>query len=534
MEPQDMFVPVDGVSADAVDVPTDREGWSIVDQDVLSVYTRPNALGDAVRRAWVDVLARRREDFERDGIAYQTFVVPEAPVVYRDQLAEDVDLVARTPFQELADALDDQARAQCVYPLDELVAGRELRETFSRRDSGWTTWGAWVGYRASISALASAVPGIRVLEDVDVEWSARPSGTGGDTGRFDPVATLRSPRSRMVMSVTTEDGDTCLVVEQDAPELPTAVVFRDACMDAAAKFYAESFRRTTFVSTPNVLHRDLVEREQPDVVIHELAERRLLVAPVEPSLLDFRAVFGDLLLDDSEARAEQRRSRTLARAGRFEEAISASDHVLARVPPTARLMLHRARLHLGTGQVAATLEALRHAVTLDPEDGAAWALLGQVLAGMPGREDEGVAALARAARAEPGHAASWQQAISAALRADDLRLAEELRREALIRHADDPQLANAASWVLAATGRLEEAEEAAGFAARVQPDTVEHLWQLASIQIRRGRLDEAAATMARLYQLRPEDPDVQHYRDVLEQAVAAQTSTPGGNDEGQR
>ena len=88
--------------------------------------------------------------------------------------------------------------------------------------------------------------------------------------------------------------------------------------------------------------------------------------------------------------------------------------------------------------------------------------------------------------------------------------------------------------MLAATGRLEEAEEAAGYAAQVQPETVEHLWQLASIQMRRGRLTDAAATMARLDQLRPDDPDVRHYREALEQAIIAQTSTLEGHDEGQR
>lgn len=532
-----MFVPVDDVSADAVPVPAGGAGWVLPDhgggQDVVALYTRVDALDDSTEHAWADVIRRRCEELGRGGIVYQTLVVPEAPVVYRDRLPEDLELVARTPFQRLADALDDELAEHCVYPLDDLVAGRERAETFAPAGTAWTDWGAWVGYRASITALVTVVPGLRQLDEGDVEWSARP-GVGGGTRAADAVARVRSPRSRISMSLTTEDGETYLVVEQDAPDLPTAVVFRDSCMDAAAKFFAESFRRTIFVSTPNVVHRDLVERERPDVVIHELSESRLTLAPDEPAAPDFRTVFGDLLLDDAEARADQRRSRSLTRAGRLEEALAASDDVLARVPPTARLLLHRARLHLGTGRVDAGLEALRHAATLDPDDGAVWALLGQVLARTPGHEAESVGALARSARTRPEDALSWQRAISAALRADDLGLAEELRREALARHPDDPQLANAASWVLAATGRLEEAEEAAAYAARAQPDVVEHLWQLASIQIRRGRLDDASATVAKLDRLRPEDPDVRHYRDVLGRAASAQTSTQGGNDEGQR
>jgi tetratricopeptide (TPR) repeat protein len=508
-----MFVPVDDVSADAVPV-----------------------LDDLTVRAWVEVLCRRCEELGRDGTVYQTLVVPEATAVYSDRLPDDLALVAPTPFQRLLDALDDDVAEHCVYPLDDLVAGRERAETFGPGETLWTDWGAWVGYRASITALASVVPGVRVLDEDDVEWSSR-AGASDETagaGGAEAAARVRSPRARISMSLSTEDGDTYLVVEQDAPDLPTAVVFRDSFMDAAAKFFAESFRRTIFVSTPNVVHRDLVDRERPDVVIHELSERRLSVSPDEPGTPDFRTVFGDLLLDDAEARSDQRRSRSLTRAGRLEEALGASDEVLARVPPTARLMLHRAQLHLGTGRVDAGLEALRHAATLDPDDGAVWALLGQVLARTPGHEAESVRALARAAHTQPEDAVSWQRAISAALRADDLRLAEELRREALTRHPDDPQLANAASWVLAATGKLAEAEDAAGYAARAQPDVVEHLWQLASIQIRRGRMDDASVTMAKLERLRPEDPDVQHYCDVLGRAASAQKSTQGGNDEGQR
>lgn len=539
-----MFVPMDEVGADGLSVLEGREGWLFLDRvgdvDVLGLYTREDGLDEATSRAWADALRRRRELFQREGIVYQTLVVPESPAVYRDKLPEDVHLAGQTPFERLLDTLDDETRAQCVYPLGELVAGRDLRDSFSPHDAAWTDWGAWLGYRASIEALTGSLPGLRVLDESDLDWSERPvvgplaTALGPGDLRLQPTATVRRPRSRVTITVSTEADDTLLIVEQDAPDLPTAVVFRDALLNAPAKFFTESFRRTTFVSTPNVVYHDLVAWERPDVVIHELAESRLVVPPYEPSTVDFRAAFGDLMLEDSVAIADQRRSRSLARVGRVEEALAASDDVLARVLPTARLMLHRARLHLQAGQTAAAVEALRHATTLDASDGAPWSLLGQVLAGTPGREREGALAHARAARAEPEQSVYWQLAISAALRTDDLRLAEELRREALTRHADDARLANAASWVLAATGRLEEAEQAAEFAAQAQPGTIDHLWQLASIQIRRGRLQDAGHTMTQLWRLKPDDPDVQHYLEVLRRATAPQTAMAEGLHEGQR
>ena len=45
-------------------------------------------------------------------------------------------------------------------------------------------------------------------------------------------------RCRIVQSVTTDLRDGYLVVEQDRPELPTALVFRDSFMTLAEKFFS--------------------------------------------------------------------------------------------------------------------------------------------------------------------------------------------------------------------------------------------------------------------------------------------------------
>ena len=534
-----MDVPdVDTVAGSSATPLEGRDGWLFLDradsQDVVGLYTDEDALAATTIQLWVSALSRRREHFERNGIAYQTLVVPEAHVVYRDKLPDGVKLAERSPFQRLYDALDEETRAQCVYPLDELVAGRESDETYQSVDSLWTDWGAWLGYLASVEAVATTVPNVRVLDNDDLDWSVR--STFGTLGAIVtpprsatmPAGTVRDPASKVTITVVTELGEEFLVLAQDAPDLPTAAVFRDSFMTAPATFFAESFRRVVFVSSAaNTLFYDLLDWEKPDVVIHEIGERRLVTPPVEPSTLDFRFTFGDLLLDDPQAMADQRRSRSLARVGRVDEALTASDDVLGRVPPNARLLVRRAQLHLRAGQPAAAVEALRHATTLEPTDGTPWFSLGQAF-GQQGRVNDSAHAHARAARVEPRHVAYWHLAISAALRAKDLTLAEELRSEAMALHGDNPQLAGAASWVLAATDRLEEAEEEAEYAARGESGTAEALWQLASIQIRRQRWDAAGGTVKRLWLLTPDDPEVKRYLDVVRRASRANSPATEG------
>lgn len=517
-----------------------RDDWLFLDSigplDVIGFYTDPDKVPDESLHRWAEVLKKRREYFADRGIAYQTLIAPDSHTVYRDKLPEHIVLTEKSPFERLADLLDDETRQQCVYPVAQLVAAREVRDTYQSVDVHWSDWGGWIAYLASIEALSKAVPAIRPMDAKSVTWSMRPTyGTLGGTvtpERFanEPSATIKKRRAKQTARIVTEVRGVYLVIEQDAPDLPSAVVFRDSFMSAPAPFFSESFRRIVFVSSSNTLYRDLVELEQPDVVIHEMGERRLVRPPVlEPHIEDFRFVFGDLMLGDADAEADQRRSRTLTREGRFADALEANDAALRRVAPTARLMLHRARVHLMSANPQAALEALRYATSLDPADAGPWHLMGHVNERI-GRAGDAAQAFARAARAEPYQALYWQLGMSGAIKAGNLELADELRIEALAEHPDSAGLCNAASWVLAANDRLEEAEEVVARAAALQPELDAHWIQLASIQVRRQRWDAAASSVGELRQLGSEHPSVQQYEElIMRHAKPPQSTKTEGN-----
>ncbi len=387
-----------------------RDGWLFLKTfdgvDVMSLHTDEQALPESAYERWATVLARRRERFAEQGITYLTLIVPDAHLVYRDKLPDDITLADRSPFARLAARLDEPTLRQTIYPLQTLIDGRETEETFQSADSHWTDWGAWLGYLDTVRALQARLPRVRVLNDAAVEWSTRQTfGALGaaleqQAGVPVPVAKLKSPAARVIKRVTNEIRHGFFVSEQDAPDLPVAVILRDSAMTAPAKFFSESFRRTVYVASENAVLYDLLEQEKPDVVIHELAERHLVYVPDEPSLHDFRWMVGDLLLDDSSAVADQRKSRSSLTAGKLDEALAASDDVLARVAPNARVLLHRARIHSASGRIDAAIEALHHAVTLDRTDAAPWFALGEAFVAKD-RLADAAAAFERAAELEP-------------------------------------------------------------------------------------------------------------------------------------
>lgn len=439
-----------------------RDGWLFLKEfdgaDVMGLYTDEQALPESLYDQWAAVLTRRRQRFAEQGITYLTLVIPDACLVYPDKLPDDIKLAFRSPFAQLSGRLDEPTRRQLVYPLKTLADGRGTDETFQSADSHWTDWGSWLGYLDTVRALKEMLPATRVLEPDDIEWSTRPTfGALGaaleqETAVPVPVAKVKRPSARAVKRVTNEVRHGFSVSEQNAPELPVAVILRDSGMTAPAKFFQESFRRTVFVASQNAVLYDLIEQEKPDVVIHELAERHLVIVPEEPSRNDFRWMVGDLLLDDQTAVADQRRSRSLLQAGQLEDALSASDDVLARVSPNARVMLHRARLHAALGRPDAAIEALHHATSLDPTDAESWFSLAEALMDKQ-RLPDATAAFARATELEPYQAAFWPQAIAAALQAGDLEQAAALSERAATLHPNSPEIAESARSVRTARDR---------------------------------------------------------------------------------
>jgi len=294
------------------------------------------------------------------------------------------------------------------------------------------------------------------------------------------TARVRTPHARLAAHVVDEARAGFTILVQERPELPTAVVFSDSTTTPPAKYLSESFRRVMFVTSPNCLYFDLIARERPDVVIHQVAEHGLVDLPVEQSLTDFRATYGDLVVDDAQAMADQRRSRVLLRSGRMREALAANDDVLARTAPNARMMVHRARLHLELGDLGSATEALRHATTLDPSDGAPWFFLGQVLAAR-GNLEQSARAYARAADLEPDQAVFWPAAVHAALAAGQVQLGLALAARGWRLHPFDPALAHALSRACLADGRLPEAEAAGRAALALRPGSPEYERHLAGV-----------------------------------------------------
>src|SRR5205807_940608 len=96
-----------------------------------------------------------------------------------------------------------------------------------------------------------------------------------------PALTARQgDGSPLVFDRTDVMGQELFSTRAPAGSIPAAIILRDSFGELLIPFLSEHFARATWSWTYG-FPQDLIEREHPDVVIQEMAERKLMVVTPE-------------------------------------------------------------------------------------------------------------------------------------------------------------------------------------------------------------------------------------------------------------
>jgi alginate O-acetyltransferase complex protein AlgJ len=276
------------------EIPTERQkvvvgkdGWLFLRRDtndVIGQHTGRVKLGDEELGRWRRILEARVRAARELKARWHCLVVPDKEAVYAEHLPEEiVPAPQRTVHQFLQ--LAEEVGAPVVYALDALVAEKGLGNLYMKTDTHWNQRGAGVVYRLICRILAEEGVPVEVLDDEAVRWWAET--VQGDLGaKLYPEAvsselvraSLKNPQGRLVFDNKVPNHGRVVISEQDRPDLPSCVVFGESFARGLLVFLQASFRRLTFVHT-SMFVREIVEREQPDVVLSVPVERFLLRVP---------------------------------------------------------------------------------------------------------------------------------------------------------------------------------------------------------------------------------------------------------------
>jgi alginate O-acetyltransferase complex protein AlgJ len=238
---------------------------------------------------WGRILEKRRAWLARQGIRYVVFIPPDKQTVYPEHLPAPLcPRHAESRLDQLAAYLHRHTQVTLLDIRPELRASKEEKLLYHVTDSHWNSHGAYLGYRALVGLLSRWLP---TGEPDALERFVPAIQDGpGDLAEMIAQARLRredavflerlsTPRARLSEAPPAPLDNFATfgpprAWECDDTSLPRAVMFHDSFFLALHPYISEHFRRLV-CAWSDQFSPDLVRREQPDVVIQEIVERKL-------------------------------------------------------------------------------------------------------------------------------------------------------------------------------------------------------------------------------------------------------------------
>jgi hypothetical protein len=285
----------------SADVLVGRDGWLYYGRGrMIDNYTGARLLTADDLRAWQTLLETRRDWLAKRGIGYLFVVAPNKETVYPEHLPEWI--VPAGKETKLSQFVAHMLAHSSVEVLDlgpVLIDAKSTALTYHPTDSHWNAFGAFVACQALVRTLGRQLPGglepIPIdafeLRFVDQAAGDLAQTSGGELvlrERNTPQLTPRPPLKPLEIlrntSLSAGSGppDHVPIYTERAGQRHRIVLFRDSFATAWTPFLGQHFARAVYVQQ---YHWDtaLIERERPDVVVDEGAER--LLNEGEPSEL---------------------------------------------------------------------------------------------------------------------------------------------------------------------------------------------------------------------------------------------------------
>jgi hypothetical protein len=268
-----------------------RQGWLYLAGDRPIQYYR------GLRPFTTDQLERYRQTLEarRDwlagrGIHYLFVILPNKDTVYPDFMPREYTKVQpRSRCDQLIEFVKAHSNVRIVDVRDAMRVAKEHERVYDMTDTHWNPRGAFVAYRRIIEELSAWFPDLEAQPRSsfrDVE-TVQP---GGDLARtlglvqempewrlgLERIGPRQSREMDKVLPRPAGFGPGRIPIATVCADtkLPRALMFHDSFAVHLVPFLSEHFERIVYYWHTD-FDRAVVEREHPDVVIHEIVERTL-------------------------------------------------------------------------------------------------------------------------------------------------------------------------------------------------------------------------------------------------------------------
>lgn len=272
----------------ARDVIQGKDGWLFyAGESALELYRNERQLSRIELEIWREELSRRKAWLAARKVGYLFVVVPDKHTIYPEFMPA---IPPRRDRQSQYDQLVSMAQGNDIPILDlrpALRAAKAGGRLYLKHDTHWNNWGAYLGYREMMDAL-TGLPDrhtLRLDSGQLVHVTARGDlATMAGFSWMEPAPVLDPAAYRCRYEIRQEPGPRIGLETSRTHcrgEKYKVVILHDSFGVALHKYFGQSFGeavnmwpRPTFAET-----QEHIERERPDFVIEQRAERFLQYGP---------------------------------------------------------------------------------------------------------------------------------------------------------------------------------------------------------------------------------------------------------------
>jgi alginate O-acetyltransferase complex protein AlgJ len=280
-----------------------QDGWLFLtggSNFVIDLYQREGgSLPDRALTRWRDAINERKTRCDTLGIAFAHLLIPEKMTVYGHRLASPIIDADLAPAIRLAQALNGYPGAKAYIDLVEpMRAHRDQMDLYWRTDTHWTPAGCRLAYEALCDRLQLSRPAD--LEDRGIREESRLMDLGAklDPPVWENISEVHwlkqaSRISENGIARLLEDpshggmihvGSRATFRNPQAPNKGRLMLFGDSFSGinahALTALLAETVEHVDFVWASGVDWR-LVQREKPDFLVTQMAERYMAIPPLK-------------------------------------------------------------------------------------------------------------------------------------------------------------------------------------------------------------------------------------------------------------
>jgi hypothetical protein len=262
-----------------------KGGWLFL-ADSTDYYRGTRPFTTSELEEWRRELEARHDWLAARGVPYLFVVAPEKESIYGEFMPDGLNRVRpERRLDQLARHLARHSRVRLLDLRPALSASARDQRIYHRTDTHWNDHGALVAAREVAAHLSEWLPEMRA-QPAALQPSRAGMRPGGELAGLLGLQDRLLEHTVELMPHAPCGDETSLagythrrlVLARECPGAPgsSLLLLHDSFGPSLLRFLAPAFRRTVSAWTFDPFDPALVEREAPDVLVHLLAERRLM------------------------------------------------------------------------------------------------------------------------------------------------------------------------------------------------------------------------------------------------------------------